>query len=423
MHSASPTEKRPARSKAKNLNNLLCRALELRKELLDYNLQLKEEFLSLVSHELRSPLTAVYQFTTIVLDGLAGEVNEEQRKYLLICLQNIRELQSMIDDLLTATRARSGALGMRPDLVSMPSVVSEALDSLRALAEEKQIELGSSEEVGLPGAFADQRLLGQVLIHLIHNAIKYTPNRGSVHVRSSVERGGSDKLLVEVRDTGCGFSSDLAERVFEQLNEPVNRDSEGRRGLGFGLFICKELVQRHGGTIWLQDSPGGGSTLCFTVPVFSIGRLIEPIVGNPKRQEGSLELVSIDVASAKEQKPSASLGDPVRELLRRRLVPGMEVLLPEPKLEHGVRRIRIVGTGETNSGQSAHERVEEHLARSKRLRGLGFTFSTSSIPLEPLPEDCAGAQIVPMLTTRISELLESTALGGPWRSDLAVRGR
>ena len=411
MSSASPTEKRPAQSQVENLNQILFRALELRKELLDYNLQLKEEFLSLISHELRSPLTAVHQFTTIVLDGLAGEVNEQQRKYLSISLQSIRELQLMIDELLTATRARSGALGVRPEMVSMSSVVSESLDALRSLAEEKHIELGSSEEEELPSVYADRRLLGQVLVHLIHNAIKFTSNRGTVHVRTSQESGDSDRLLVEVRDTGCGFSSDLAERVFQRVNEPVNLDSEGRRGLGFGLFICKELVQRQGGRIWVKESPSGGTTLCFTVPVFSIARLVEPVIGNPKRKEDSLELVSIEVSNCRMRQPSARRIDSVRDLLRRRLVPGMEVLLPELNQPNGDRRIRIVGIGEENSGQSARERVEEHLARSKRLQSLGFTYSVSSMPLGPLPEDSTQPRVVSTVARRTAEHLESTEAG------------
>ena len=397
----------------RDINNLLSRALEMRKELLDYNLRLKEEFLSQVSHELRSPLTAIHQFTTIILDGLAGEITEKQKEYLSICLTNIRELQRMIDELLIATRARSGSLGVRKDLIWIPDVVSESVEALRGLADQKGVELRTSEASSLPDAFADRRLIGQVLIHLIHNGIKFTPAGGSVCVHSSVKGSREEELIVEVRDTGPGFPPELATRVFERLNEPANRDSEGRRGLGLGLFICQELVSRQNGSIWVQDSPAEGSVLCFTVPVFSISRLIAPVVSNPKRSRDSLELISVEVRCEPQRADSIPLCDAFRESLRLRLVPGMEALLPTRQSDVALASFQIIAGAEVNSGQTGLDRVREHLSRSKRISRLGLSYLVSSVAIEPLPKVQAEreGELLERISRKVSSLLLSPRLG------------
>jgi len=232
-------------------------------------MRFKDEFLSHVSHELRSPLTAIKQFTNILLGGLAGELNKEQREYQQIVLRNIRQLQSMIDDLLEVTRLESGKLTVDPERLSVSMAVTDSFNTLEGTARSKGITLSHDLPPNLPSAFADQTRLRQILIILLDNAIKFTPEGGSVTVVARSFEKDPRLLLIEVADTGCGISTEITEEIFQRLYQVSERTEASRKGLGLGLYICKELVMRQGGRIWAARRPQRGSTFSFTLPVFS----------------------------------------------------------------------------------------------------------------------------------------------------------
>ena len=232
-------------------------------------MRFKDEFLSHVSHELRSPLTAIKQFTTILLGGLAGELNKEQREYQQIVLRNIRQLQSMIDDLLEVTRLETGKLTVEPERLSVLMAVTDSFNTLEGSARGKRITLSYDLPPNLPSAYADQTRLRQILIILLDNAIKFTPEGGSVTIRAGLHEKDPRFLLIEVSDTGCGISTEITEEIFERLYQVSERTEASRKGLGLGLYICKELVMRQGGRIWATRRRQKGSTFSFTLPVFS----------------------------------------------------------------------------------------------------------------------------------------------------------
>lgn len=239
----------------------------LREELVLHELQLKDEFMSHVSHELRSPLTAIHQFSTILMDEIAGPLNGDQRDALRVVLRNIVQLESMIDDLLEITRMQNGKLSIELQSVLASEVVADAIDTLRGPALGKNITLGSKVADDLPTAYADPVRTRQVLINLIGNAVKFTPEDGFVTV--IVTRDADPAFLrFEVRDTGCGLSPESADRIFERLYQVKDSTNMSRKGLGLGLFICKELVTQQEGRIWVESEPGKGSSFCFTLPVF-----------------------------------------------------------------------------------------------------------------------------------------------------------
>ena len=240
-------------------------------------MRFKDEFLSHVSHELRSPLTAIKQFTNILLGGLAGELNKEQREYQQIVLRNIRQLQSMIDDLLEVTRLESGKLTVEPERLSVSMAVADSFNTLEGTARGKRISLSHDLPPNLPSGYADQTRLRQILIILLDNAIKFTPDGGSVTVVAQTYEKDTRFLLIEVSDTGCGISSDITEEIFERLYQVSERTEASRKGLGLGLYICKELVMRQGGRIWATRRPQKGSTFSFTLPVFSLHEAKTPI--------------------------------------------------------------------------------------------------------------------------------------------------
>ena len=232
-------------------------------------MRFKDEFLSHVSHELRSPLTAIKQFTNILLGGLAGELNKEQREYQQIVLRNIRQLQSMIDDLLEVTRLETGKLTVEPERLSVLMAVTDSFNTLEGSARGKRITLSYDLPPNLPSAHADQTRVRQILIILLDNAIKFTPEGGSVTIRAGVYEKDSRFVLVEVSDTGVGISTEITEEIFERLYQVSERTEASRKGLGLGLYICKELVMRQGGRIWATRRRPKGSTFSFTLPVFS----------------------------------------------------------------------------------------------------------------------------------------------------------
>ena len=230
-------------------------------------LEIKDQFLSHVSHELRSPLTTVYQFVTILLDGLAGDLTPEQREYLEITLRSVNQLRGMIGDLLDVTRAEAGKLVVEPQSVRPATLVAETLQTLQPSAGAKRLALRADLPGDLPAVHADPDRVRQVLTNLIENAIKFTPEGGEITVRAGVSAQDPGFLSVAVADTGCGISPKGTRQIFERLHQEANTIEDSRKGLGLGLYICKELVSRHGGRIWVDSELGRGSVFCFTLPL------------------------------------------------------------------------------------------------------------------------------------------------------------
>jgi signal transduction histidine kinase len=280
-----------ARKQAEDERTKLQEALELIRQ---DQMRFKDEFLSHVSHELRSPLTAIKQFTTILLGGLAGDLNKEQREYQQIVLKNIRQLQSMIDDLLEVTRLETGKLTVEPERVSVMIAVTDTFNTLKGSARAKGVTLSYDLAPNLPSVNADPTRLRQILIILLDNAIKFTPEGGSVTVKALPLHADTRLLLLEVSDTGVGINPAITENIFERLYQVSERTEGSRKGLGLGLYICKELVMRQGGTIWAKRRAHKGSTFSFTLPIFSLGN--SSVTGMPKHFEEAIKSPTIPLA-------------------------------------------------------------------------------------------------------------------------------
>jgi two-component system, sensor histidine kinase and response regulator len=232
-------------------------------------LELRDDFLSHVSHELRSPLNSIYSFSSIIADGLAGKTTNEQDEYLLIILKNIRQLQAMIEDVLAVTASKNGKLSVVPKEISISEAILDAVHTCEASAREKGINLSCSTPLGLPSVYADPVRVLQVLTILCDNAIKFTPERGSVKVQVRMFDKVPGYLLVEVSDTGCGIKPEHLDQIFEHLYQVTDTLHNGRRGLGLGLHIARELMFRQGGSIWATSVQGTGSVFSVTLPVYA----------------------------------------------------------------------------------------------------------------------------------------------------------
>ena len=236
---------------------------ELRKQ----QLLIKDQILSNVSHELRTPLTAVHQFVTILLDGLAGELDPQQKEYLEIARRNVVQLNEMIQDLLDATRADAGKLSVDPVPVELRDVITEVVRTLQSRAAEVGIALEYEAADALPPVFADAARVRQILINLIDNALKFTPSGGRVTVQTALR--DEAYAQVSVSDTGKGIAPDVEEKLFQRLFQGARDSVASRQGLGLGLYICRELVTLQGGQIEVETELGRGSRFTFSLPLLT----------------------------------------------------------------------------------------------------------------------------------------------------------
>ena len=375
-------------------------------------LQFKDEFLSHVSHELRSPLTAINQFVTILLDRLAGEVNPEQHQYLGIVLKNVKQLQSMIDDLLEVTRVQAGKLAIELQSTEISDAINYAVNTVQETALGKGITLSFDPPKYLPLAYADPTRVRQIMLILFDNAVKFTPHGGTVKVQVGVLAKDPCFLLVEVCDSGCGIGPDMTERIFERLYQVASPALVARKGLGLGLYICKELVVRQGGQIWVRSTPGQGATFSFTLPVFSLGCLIAPLLRDGAWPGNSVALISVATGSqdgwlSKEKREEWSRESVI--VIQKCLLPDLDMLLPKMASEEAREVALVVAFADETGAAVLAKRIREQLGRLEPFKQAGLTFSVSYKFLSPTPTDVATPleDTVGEMTARIEALIKS----------------
>ena len=230
----------------------------------------KSQFLANVSHELRTPLNAIIGSTDNMLDGIIGELNEKQARYLVRTQTNAEHLSLLIEDLLDLSVIESGKMDIKAKNVSLANLVIEVAESLRPVAEKKPVDLEIGSMDTSLTAWADRDRIVQVLNNLIGNAVKFTPPQGKVTV--AAQRDGNGWMQVSVADTGPGISLEEADKIFDEFYQIPQAVRPKIKGMGLGLTIAKKFIEMHGGKIWVQSEPGKGSTFFFILPP---GRLLD----------------------------------------------------------------------------------------------------------------------------------------------------
>jgi len=223
-------------------------------------------FLSVASHELRTPMTVIRSFADNMRDGIAGPVSEQQLTYLTRIGHNLSRLTRIINQLLDWSRldAKKEVLCLTPACVEATALL--VADSLRSVAAEKTITIEIVHADGLPAVQGDHDKLEQILWNLIGNAIKFTPPGGRITVDFQTTPEGF--VQTSVADTGCGIDPGHIEKLFHEFSK-VPSANPTAQGAQLGLFITKSLVTMHQGTIWVESTPGAGTRFYFTVPVAS----------------------------------------------------------------------------------------------------------------------------------------------------------
>jgi GAF domain-containing protein len=223
----------------------------------------KSEFLANMSHELRTPLNAIIGFSEVLTERMFGELNEKQDEYLKDIHASGQHLLSLINDILDLSKIEAGRMELELSDFHLPSAIENALILVRERASRRGIRLGSTIDKRLGVFSGDERKVKQVLLNLVSNALKFTPEGGQIDVRAVLN---TDVAEVSVTDTGIGIAPDDQEAVFEEFRQ-VGGAEKKAEGTGLGLALSRKFIELHGGRIWVKSQVGAGSTFTFTLPV------------------------------------------------------------------------------------------------------------------------------------------------------------
>lgn len=247
---------RQARGEAENAQRLLA---QQNQQLVEAD-RLKDEFVALISHDLRTPLTSIIGYLELTLDD--GNLTEEQRNYLSIVDRNADRLLHLVNDLLFVARLEAGELDLHPNELDLVSVVRQSVAEAEPRAAAKGIDLSCEADGPVP-VRADKGRMFQLLDNLVSNAIKFTPRGGDVRVSVGPANGVA---RLEVADTGIGIAPGEQDRLFQRFFRASTANEQQIPGTGLGLYIARAIVEAHGGSISVQSKPGAGTSFQIELP-------------------------------------------------------------------------------------------------------------------------------------------------------------
>src|SRR2546428_3837812 len=218
-----------------------------------------------MSHELRTPLNAIIGFSEILAEKMFGDINEKQTEYLQDILESGRHLLSLINDILDLSKIEAGRMELELSEFDLPNAIENALILVRERASRRGIKLGSAIDERLGVISGDERKVKQVLLNLLSNALKFTPEGGRIDVGARLHDHVAE---VAVADPGIGIAPADQEAVFEEFRQVGAADKKSE-GTGLGLALSRKFIELHGGRIWVKSEVGTGSTLTLTVPLTS----------------------------------------------------------------------------------------------------------------------------------------------------------
>ncbi|MFB0536730.1 MAG: ATP-binding protein [Anaerolineae bacterium] len=224
--------------------------------------KMKSEFVSTVSHDLRSPLTTIKGFVQLL--PKVGPLTSQQQEFRAKILNSVENITELVEDLLDIGRIEAG-VGLEMDVCRMDAIINKVVEDFRSQAEAKQQHLDVEVPPQLPPVLGNDLRLGQVIANLVSNAIKYTPDGGMINVRANNSDG---QIVVSVQDTGFGIPPADQPYVFDKFYRIQSEETEGISGTGLGLAIVKTVIERHNGQVWVESEPGVGSTFSFTLPKY-----------------------------------------------------------------------------------------------------------------------------------------------------------
>lgn len=240
--------------------------------------KMRENFNSMIVHDLRSPLNVIQGFMEILLKETPGPINDQQEEFLNISMENVKKVLHLVDNFLVMSRMKAGRFSITPQLGDLNNTIRKIVKQNSVIIKKKQLKIEVSLNEHLPMMLFDAFRIEQVLNNLINNAIKYSEEKGIIFVQTKLHKEtiGSEKVLfalVSVKDEGVGIPEEERENIFN-IYEFGQKDNFQKEGTGLGLAICKEIVETHGGKIWVESEIKKGSTFYFTIPIPSNKELL-----------------------------------------------------------------------------------------------------------------------------------------------------
>jgi signal transduction histidine kinase/GAF domain-containing protein len=243
--------------------------------------QMKADFVSMISHELRTPLFAIQGFVRLILDGQVPD-DKTRADFLSIVEEQTENLTHMVNELLDLSRLEAGLIDLELETVEIAAVIRQTLFKLGSLAQNKEIALKMRVGDDVPALMADRRWLGHVVTNLVSNAIKFTPQGGQVWV---LAKRRASEMVVQVIDSGIGIPPEAQEKLFSKFYQVDGSVTRKEKGTGLGLYIAKQIVEAHGGKIWVKSRKGKGSAFSFSLPLTRPP--VEGLTGRSTRVEGT----------------------------------------------------------------------------------------------------------------------------------------
>lgn len=254
--------------KGRELENVLVRTIryaierKLAEEKLKEAIEMKSEFISTVSHELRTPMTSIKEGISIVLEGAAGQINDDQKELLDIAKRNLDRLARLINDVLDFQKLQSGKMGFNMQENNINEVVEEVYNAMLPPIKRNGLDFSLNFDNTLPRIKFDVDKIIQVLTNLVNNAVKFT-EKGQITIATSKLENA---IQVSVSDTGSGMKPEDLPKLFQKFGQLGKGGDRKTGGTGLGLAICKDIIGRHNGKIWAESEAGKGSTFNFTLP-------------------------------------------------------------------------------------------------------------------------------------------------------------
>lgn len=238
--------------------------------------RMKANFLSMITHELRSPLNAMHGYLDLALTGIAGDLNEQQREFVQRARASSEHLYALVEDLLLVSRADSGQVRLNREVSSLQEIVANAVEELELMAIDNAITINIAVPDDFPPIYVDGVRMQHMLRNLVSNSLRFTPSGGQVTISASIEQDkeavsspdvtGGKLLKLQVSDTGAGIAHEYQQRIFERFYQTPQTASGRSAGQGLGLAIVKMIVELHGGFVSVVSAPGEGSTFTCLLP-------------------------------------------------------------------------------------------------------------------------------------------------------------
>jgi PAS domain S-box-containing protein len=249
--------------------------------------KLKSNFLNITSHELRTPMCSMKGYVQMLLKKTLGDITEEQKRGLMVILRNVDRLDNLIQDILDISRLESGTMKFITEITDIYKMVGEVAETMRSSADLKHVRINEEIEGKLPELVIDQERIKQVLINLVNNAIKFSPDDTVIIIRAKKEE---ENVLFEIQDFGRGIARDKQKKIFETFYQVDYNMDRTFGGAGLGLAVSRSIILAHGGSIWVKSKLGKGSTFGFTLPV----KLVEDVENRFKEVDVFMVETSIE---------------------------------------------------------------------------------------------------------------------------------